>query len=91
MLNAKAFAGAVTAVTAIVYVACLILSIVMPGVLVGVAQSWVHSIDLAGLQATGAISIQSAAVGLVTISLLAWTTTYATIRLYNTWAGVSVR
>ena len=91
MLNAKAFANAVTAVTAVVYVICLLLSLVVPDILLGVAQSWVHSLSLEGAKATQTISFGSAVVGLVTTSLLAWVTTYATIRLYNVWAGGGAR
>jgi uncharacterized protein DUF5676 len=87
MLNAKAFANAVTAVTAVVYVICLLLSLAVPDVLLSVAQSWAHSLSLEGMKTTQTISAGSAAVGLVTISLLAWVTTYTTIWLYDRWAG----
>ncbi len=83
MLNARAFANAVTAVTAVVYVICLLLSLAAPGVVFGVAQSWVHGLSLEGMKSAQTISLGSAAGGLITISLLAWVTTYATICLYN--------
>ena len=91
MLDARAFANAVTAVTAVVYAVCLLLSLVVPDVLLGVTQSWVHSLSLEGMKATETISLGSAVVGLVTIALLAWVTTYATIRLYNVWARAGAR
>ena len=91
MLNAKTFSNAVTTVTAIFYVGCLLLTLVLPNVIIGVAQSWVHGLNLDVLKGGPAFSWASAAAGLVTISLLAWITTYATIALYNIWSQASLR
>lgn len=85
MLNAKAFANSVTAVTAVFYILCLLVSYVWPDVLFGIAQTWVHSLSLESLKAEAAISMGSALWGLVTISAVTWITTYATIALYNRW------
>ena len=85
MLNAKAFANAVTAVTAVFYILCLLISYVAPDLLFGIAQSWVHSLSLESLQVKTAISMGSAIWGLITISAMTWVTTYAAIWLYNRW------
>lgn len=86
MLNAKAFAHAATFVTAVFYIACLVLTYVAPDLVFGIAQSWMHSVNLNSLKAPGTINFGTALWGLVTISALTWVTTYATIALYNSWA-----
>lgn len=83
MLNAKAFANAMTIVTAVFYVACIMLSYVAPDILFSTAQSWTHSLNLSVLKTNNQISLTSTLWGLLTINLLTWTTTYATIWLYN--------
>lgn len=85
MLNAKAFANAVTVVTAVFYILCLLVSYVAPDLLFGVAESWVHSLNLESLKAETVISMGSAIWGLITISAVTWATTYITIALYNRW------
>ncbi len=87
MLNAKAFANAVTAVAAIFYIACWLLSLLAPDLIFSISQSWLHTINLEGLKTTAAMSFGTAILGLISLSLLAWVTTYVTIWLYNKWAG----
>ena len=91
MLNAKAFAHAVTAVTAVVYVICRLLSVLVPDLLFGLSQAWVHTLSLESMKTNQAISFGTEIVGLVALALLAWVTTYATIWLYNRWAGGAAR
>lgn len=86
MLNAKAFANAATVVTAVFYVVCLLLSVFAPDLVFGMANSWVHSLNLEVLQTNVSISPASAVWGLITICALTWVTTYATIALYNRFA-----
>lgn len=85
MLNAKAFANAVTVVTAVFYIACVVLSYIAPDLLFSIGQSWVHSLNLNVLKTPASISLTSAAWGLITISAVTWITTYAAILLYNKW------
>ena len=91
MLNAKAFAHAVTAVTAVVYVICRLLSVLVPDLLFGLAQAWVHTLSLESMKTSQAVPFGSFVVGLVTLSALAWVVTYATIWLYNRWAAAPAR
>ncbi len=91
MLNATALANAITAVTAVFYLVCLALSTAAPDVLFGVANAWAHSINLEAIETTERTAVGTAIIGLVTISALAWVTTYATVWLYNRWAGAVAR
>lgn len=83
MLSAKAFANAVAVVTAVFYLVCWVLSTVAPDLVIGIAKSWVHSLSLEVLKSASAISPETGLIGIITISALAWVTTYATIWLYN--------
>lgn len=83
MLDAKAFANAVTIVAAVFYVACVLVSYLFPDFLFSMAQSWVHSLSLNALKTNSSISFMSTVWGLITLSALSWVTTYATIQLYN--------
>lgn len=86
MLNAKAFANAATIVTAIFYVICLAISYAAPDFVFSISESWLHSINLESLRASGGVSLQTTILGLISISALTWVTTYGTIWLYNTLA-----
>ncbi len=87
MLNARAFANATTAVTAVFYATCWFLSSFAPNLIFGIAKAWMHSINIESLRATTSMSFGTILWGLISISLLTWVTTYAVIRLYNKWAG----
>lgn len=85
MLNAKAFANAATAVTAVFYVICALLSYVAPDFIFGLAKSWVHTMNLDASKANFVPDLGVAIYGIVTISIITWVTTYALIALYNRW------
>ena len=87
MLNATAFANAVTAVTVAVYVICRLLTVLVPDLLFGLAQAWAHTLNLESMKTTQVVPFGPELAGLVVLALLAWVTAYATIRLYNVWAG----
>ena len=86
MLNAKAFANAATAVTAIFYVICAALSYFASDLIFNIAKSWMHSVNIESIKATFNPGFGSLFWGLVTLSVITWVTTYATIALYNKWA-----
>ncbi|MDD5415656.1 MAG: DUF5676 family membrane protein [Candidatus Daviesbacteria bacterium] len=86
MLNAKAFANAATAVMAVYYIVCALLSYSMPDLIFGIAKSWMHSISIESLKAASVPDIGSLFLGFVTLAGLTWLTTYGTIWLYNRWA-----
>lgn len=83
MLKPIAFAHAVTAVTAVFYVLCLLLVYTVPEFIFGIGASWFHGINLEAVRATTPVPLGSAVWGLVTMSAVTWVTTYAAIALYN--------
>ncbi len=89
MLNPKAFAHALTVVTAVFYVVCWLVSYVAPDFVFGIATSWFHTVNLESVKATTQMDLVTALWGLVSISVLTWVTTYASIWLYNYWAKKS--
>lgn len=89
MLNAKAFANAATAVMAVFYVVCAALSFFAPDLIFNIAKSWMHSVNIESIKSTFNPDIATLLWGLVTLSAIAWVTTYSTIALYNKWAKKS--
>lgn len=87
MLNAKAFANAVSSVMAIWVLACALLSYMAPDLLFNVAQSWMHTINLESVKATFSPNLGLILWGLLSAVGLTWITTYGTISLYNKWAN----
>lgn len=85
MLNAKAFANAATAVTAVFYLICALLSFVAPDFVFGLAKSWIHTMSLESARAAFVPDLTSLVYGIVSISIVTWVTTYALIALYNRW------
>jgi 2TM family of unknown function (DUF5676) len=83
-LAVVSLASAAALVAAAAYVICLAISLVAPDLLMGILQSWAHSISLAPLRAEStAFQPGSALVGLLTFSGFVWLTTAATAWLYN--------
>jgi hypothetical protein len=83
-LAVVSLASAAAIVAALTYVICLAISLVAPDLLLGVFQTWAHSISVAPLRAaTTAFQPGPALVGLVTWSGFIWLTTAATAWLYN--------
>lgn len=83
MLNAKAFANAVTLVIAVFYIVCAALSFIAPDLIFSISRSWMHTINLESVKAPFNPDLGTLVWGIVTISVVAWVTTYATIYLYN--------
>ncbi|SRR5581483_7854261 len=84
-LAVVSLASAAAIVAAVAYVVCLVLSLVVPDLLMGILQSWAHSISVAPLRAeTIVFQPGTALVGLLTWSGFVWLTTAATAWLYNT-------
>lgn len=81
MLKSVPFANAVTIVTVVFYIVCVVLSAIAPDFIIGIAQSWIHSLTLEMSKTT--LSLGSVIYGLLTISVVTWITTYAAIELYN--------
>lgn len=83
MLNTKAFANATTIVMSVFYIVCWLLSTLAPNLIFGISKAWLHSINIESLKTTTSMSYGTVLWGLISISVLTWVTTYATIWLYN--------
>lgn len=86
MLNAKAFANAVTAVTAVFYIICAALSYIAPDLIFSIAKSWMHTINIESVRVPFNPDLATLLWGLISMSVITWVTTYAAIALYNKWA-----
>lgn len=86
MLNAKAFANATTVVMTVFYVACWLISTLASDLIFGIAKAWMHSLNIESLKTTVAMPWGTVLWGLISLGVLTWVTTYATIWLYNQWA-----
>lgn len=86
MLNAKAFAHATTVVSLVVYIVCRIISLIVPDFLFRIARSWFHTFSLDSSQGVTPMDMGTFLFGGISLAILVWVTTYATIILYNKWA-----
>lgn len=85
MLNANAFANASTVVVLGLYAVCRAVSLIAPDFLFGIANSWFHTFSVESLKGTTPMDLGTFVFGGVTLAILTWATTYATIFLYNRW------
>lgn len=83
MLKSVSFANAVTSVTVVFYIICILLAYLVPDFLFDIANSWFHGFNLQSVKATTPPPINSAIYGLITMAVVTWITTYVTIELYN--------
>ncbi|MBI4080935.1 MAG: hypothetical protein HY430_04155 [Candidatus Levybacteria bacterium] len=85
MLNAKAFANASTVVSLGFYIVCRVASLVAPDFLFSIARSWFHTFSVDTLKGTIPMDLGTFVFGGITLAVLVWVTTYATIVFYNRW------
>lgn len=81
-LNASAFANASTISVMGLYVICRLAFLLFPDIVMAVANSWFHGIDLTKIASLN-LSLGSFILGLVSISALTWITGYVFVRIYN--------
>ena len=86
MLKPQAFANAATVVIAVFYIACALLSYIASDVVFGLANSWIHTLNLEAMRMQVQLSFGTLVYGLVSISILTWITAYAFVALYNRFA-----
>lgn len=86
MLKSIPFANAVTVVTVVVFIICVLLAYFAPNFLYGIANSWFHGFNLQSVRTATPPPVNSVIYGLITMAVLTWVTTYVTIELYNRWA-----
>ncbi|MDO8533071.1 MAG: DUF5676 family membrane protein [Dehalococcoidia bacterium] len=88
MLRPVVFANAVAAVSAIGSVACALLSLAAPGLLLSIAQGWAHTLDLTKIQRPG-FTLGEALLGLVTFTIFMWIGGWLLATIYNRWSGAT--
>lgn len=86
MIKSAPFANAATAVTLAFYIICWILVYVAPDLVFSIAGSWFHLVNLDVLRADQVVPLEVGLMGLVSIGVVTWVTTYVWIELYNRWA-----
>ena len=85
MVNEKVIANAAATVSAVLFVACRILTAVAPNLLYAISSSWFHTFTLDPAKASGDMTFGMFVLGLVMFTALAWIVTYAIAMLYNRW------
>lgn len=86
MLKPVAFANAFTVVGLGLYVACRVLSLVVPDLLFTVGQSWFHTFSLDSARTIAPMELGSFILGGIAFGALTWVTPYAAAYLYNHFA-----
>ncbi len=79
-------ANAITTVAVIAFAACGILAYIAPDLLLGIANSWFHSISLEIARASEPMSLVTFTFGIVTFGIYIWVIIFAGATLYNKWA-----
>ena len=86
MLKPVPFANAFTVVGLGLYVACRVLSLIVPDLLFTVGQSWFHTFSLNSARAVAPMDLGTFLIGGITLGVLTWITSYAAAYLYNQFA-----
>lgn len=79
-------ANAVTTVAVLAFLACGILAYIAPDLLLSIANSWFHTINLEVVRASGPMPLGTFTFGIVTFGVYIWVITFAGASLYNKWA-----
>jgi len=79
-------ANALTTVGLGLYVACRILTLIVPDLIFNIGQSWFHTFNIDTLKTATPLDVGTFIFGAVTLGILTWVTTYATTALYNNWS-----
>ncbi len=87
MIKPIVLANALATIVGAGYVLCRLVAAVAPDLVFNVGQSWLHTVNLAPLRATGPTSTQMFVLGLVTSVVGSWVAAYATAELYKLWQG----
>lgn len=87
MIKPTVLANALATVVGAGYILCRLVAAIAPEFLFNVGQSWLHTVNLAPLRATGSMSTEMFVLGLVTSVVVSWLAVYATADLYKRWAS----
>lgn len=83
MIRANSLANAVTLVMLILYVACAAISFAAPDFILGMGQTWVHTINMDLIKSTRQMTFGSFVWGAASLGVLTWLVTYGTAVSYN--------
>lgn len=86
VVNERVLANAVATVSAVLFVACRILTAIAPNLLYAIGSSWFHTFTLDPSKATGDVTFGIFILGLFTFTALAWVVTHTIAMLYNRWS-----
>ena len=78
-----ALANAATTVAVFSFIACGVLAYIAPDLLVGIANSWFHALNLEAVRATTPMSLGTFILGVVTFGVYIWVLIFAGVHLYN--------
>lgn len=83
--NPVATANAAAATIAIVYLVCRFLVGLFPDLMMSIAKSWFHGIDITKISGWN-LSIESFIIGIISASISAWLVGYLFASVYNYFA-----
>lgn len=83
MLKTIPFANALASVGLGLYIACRVLSLIVPDLLSAVGESWFHTFNLEAVKSVAIMDINTFLMGGITFGGLAWLTGYAFAYMYN--------
>lgn len=86
MLKPIPFANAFTVVGLGLYVACRVLTLVVPDLLFAVGQSWFHTFSMNSARVVAPMDMGTFLLGGITFGALTWATAYVGAYLYNQFA-----
>ena len=86
MIKSTSLANAITTMAVMLYFVCAAISLVFPAFILGLAQSWVHTVNMEIIRVTSPFTFGSFMYGLISLSLLTWIVSYGTVALYNYFA-----
>lgn len=83
--NPLTTANAAAVTTAGVFVVCRMAFVVAPDLVLSIAQTWFHGIDISRISALN-LSVESFILGIITTTAGAWVVGYVFAQLYNNFA-----
>ncbi len=86
MLKPIALANTAAVVGGIAFAVCGLLAYVAPDLLLWIANSWFHTLNLEAVRATSPMDFVTFLFGIVTFVVYMWVIFFAGAYLYNKWA-----
>ena len=86
MVKPVILANTLTTVGIGLYVACRVLTLIVPDFVFSVSQSWFHTINMESMKAATTFDLGTFVLGGITFGALVWVVAYSSVVLYNNWA-----